>query len=295
MNVAQELFGRNPSPRQWMPSASEIAVRAADRAMAIIRQRGGVPVRVQTSGKAALDPGWTKVGHVAPPADATNANVGLQTGNVIGIDCDTDDEKTAEVVLRAWAGGLPLGAMPMRYRNNSPRVLFLAKGEPGQKKVVWRIEGGGKIELLGHGQQAVAFGKHPSGAKLEWAWPSDAADSPSHALPPDLGQLPVVTAADIERCLVSAGIGFTGGLSKASPPSTAPAITSLTTTAIQNNALMTRTPSPVSEAEVQWVVDQVAMKDPSAFSDHDGAFAGGWQSLVFGNAARSTSKRPGGR
>ena len=56
----------------------------------------------------------------------------------------------------------------MRTRANSPRCLIIyraAEGKPPKRKLTGKL---GKIEVLGAGQQFVAFGIHLSGATLEW-------------------------------------------------------------------------------------------------------------------------------
>jgi hypothetical protein len=79
---------------------------------------------------------------------------------------DIDDEEVAatcvEIALRM------LGPAPEKYRSNSPRrtlVYRAAEGEPQKRTLVGTK---GKIEILGKGQQFVAFGTHPSGAELLW-------------------------------------------------------------------------------------------------------------------------------
>src|SRR5205823_2987300 len=61
-----------------------------------------------------------------------------------------------------------LGVTIARTRCNSPRLLLpyrAAEGSPGKRTLAGEL---GKIEVLGHGQQFVAYGCHPSGAALVW-------------------------------------------------------------------------------------------------------------------------------
>ena len=61
-----------------------------------------------------------------------------------------------------------LGRTIVRSRDNSPRCLLVyraASGQPGKLSISGTA---GKIEVLGRGQQFVAYGRHPSGAELQW-------------------------------------------------------------------------------------------------------------------------------
>lgn len=56
----------------------------------------------------------------------------------------------------------------MRVRDNSPCRLLpyrAAEGEPPKRRIAGRH---GKVEVLGRGQQFMAYGRHPSGAELCW-------------------------------------------------------------------------------------------------------------------------------
>ena len=56
-----------------------------------------------------------------------------------------------------------------RCRANSGRTLLLYRAaDPTAKKKAVAGPDRQKVELLGHGQQAVCYGRHPSGAELTW-------------------------------------------------------------------------------------------------------------------------------
>lgn len=100
----------------------------------------------------------------APEPDALNT--GILCDGLRAVDVDIDDADTAARV-RALAVAR-LGEAPMRWRENSPRVLLLyraVEGEPPKRIVAGTA---GKVEVLGKGQQFVAFGTHASGAALHW-------------------------------------------------------------------------------------------------------------------------------
>ena len=56
----------------------------------------------------------------------------------------------------------------VRFRANSPRLLLLYRAIEKQPRKRMLKGEKGKIEILGHGQQFVAFGQHPDGAHYEW-------------------------------------------------------------------------------------------------------------------------------
>lgn len=99
-----------------------------------------------------------------PRPDALNTGVlcdGLRV-----IDIDIEDRSTADAI-EAEAREL-LGLAPCRWRENSgKRALFYraAEGEPKKASITGAH---GKVEVLGHGQQVVTDGFHPSGVALKW-------------------------------------------------------------------------------------------------------------------------------
>ncbi|MBN8499924.1 MAG: AAA family ATPase [Sphingomonadales bacterium] len=251
---------------------AENVVRRANAVMAGINTGGAIAVRVRSGDKKPADAGWNRPGYVAPPADLASSNVGLRCGDcpagcVTAVDVDVDDQATLEAVLNAL-GGL-LNGMPLRHRSNSVRVLLLALASAGTSKVIWKLANGGKLELLANGQQAVVHGKHPSGTVLQWTWP----DESEHDEPPPVNTLPMIAPQQIEDALVAAGIAFTGGVSKAAVPSGGAVQVQSPVTA-NTASKPVKQSSPIREAEIQWIVDEVAARDPNHFADHDGAFKG---------------------
>lgn len=93
----------------------------------------------------------------------------IKTGSgIVALDCDSDD---ADVQARIQAfmlesfGQIP----PRRFRDNSKKCLYLIAVEGEYSKRVHRLENNlGIIELLAKGQQFVAMGVHPTGARLRW-------------------------------------------------------------------------------------------------------------------------------
>ena len=113
--------------------------------------------------------------------DFPDCGVGLRTGGLVGIDIDILDPDIAYQM-----GALVearLGATLMRV-GLWPKRLYLYRTEQPFRKMA--ID---KVEVLGLGQQFVAFGIHPA-TKQPFRWPAD--DSP---LDFPLGDLPLVSEA----------------------------------------------------------------------------------------------------
>ncbi len=131
-----------------------------------------------TSGKNPLGNQWQISARKDPPlctvalAVAHAVNTGILADGLRPIDFDIDDPDTAracrDVALQMF------GEAPLRIRQGSPRCLLLyraAAGEPTKLSITGSAHAKGnacKIEVLGKGQQFVAFGLHYSGAMLQW-------------------------------------------------------------------------------------------------------------------------------
>lgn len=125
-----------------------------------------------SAGKAPMGAAWGDEARADPPAavtrpaDARARNTGVLCDGLRAIDVDIDN---ADIAHRVTAAVLArFGEAPLRYRRNSPRVLILyraAAGAPPKRVLAGSL---GKVEVLGRGQQFVAFGAHPSGAPIEW-------------------------------------------------------------------------------------------------------------------------------
>jgi hypothetical protein len=139
-----------------------------------------------SAGKAPLRLNW----HLGLPIERTDPralNTGILCDGLRAFDIDIDDPAIAATVRARLV--LLFGETVVRYRTNSPRTLLLyraAEGTPPKRRLVGTA---GKVEVLGRGQQFVAFGQHPSGADLLWQL-----ESP-RTVPVD--QLPTVTEEEI--------------------------------------------------------------------------------------------------
>lgn len=106
----------------------------------------------------------------------------MRTLRALDIDVD-DPEKSQEIqdiVLSI------IGPAPVRYREDSPRVLILVRPDKTAGKRILRLKDNGAVEYLGNGNQGIVAGTHVQGARYQWR---------------DLGELtpPEVTGGQIEE------------------------------------------------------------------------------------------------
>jgi hypothetical protein len=153
------------------------------------------------AGKAPLGREWQKRARQNPPEvtrfdkAATHAsNTGILGDKARAVDLDINDPERAAAVHQLADEHLAPGA-PTRYRENSGRCLILyraAEGEPGKRRLEgttgeWTDAEGNKhydaIEVLGRGQQFVAYGRHVTGVDLYWSEGASPEDTPFDELP----------------------------------------------------------------------------------------------------------------
>jgi len=136
---------------------------------------GKVPSKYNAEGNAVGIPRWTS--HQTSPAalaewvKQSDYGVCLQTRRVRAIDIDVDHPQGAEIAAMfalAVRGWVDPEALPIRVRDNSMKCL-LAFEMPGDftKRVMRTAHGA--VEFLASGQQFIAAGTHPSGARYKWS------------------------------------------------------------------------------------------------------------------------------
>lgn len=89
----------------------------------------------------------------------------LQTRVARALDVDVSDTDLAGDIMAFILD--EVGPLPMRYRDNSPKFLMTFQLDGQFEKRILRTAGG-NIEFLANGQQFIAVGTHPSGARYEW-------------------------------------------------------------------------------------------------------------------------------
>lgn len=135
-----------------------------------LKEIGKTPSRYNGAGRVVGIAGWTA--HQASDADLArwarqdDYGICLQTRTVRALDIDVPDDELAEEITIFISQHL-CQQLPARMRANSGKVLlaFTLPGELPKRKMT--VEGG-IIEFLATGQQFVAIGTHPSGARYEW-------------------------------------------------------------------------------------------------------------------------------
>lgn len=139
-----------------------------------MKQLGKTPSQYASDGTVIGIRDWTL--HYASDqqirrwADNSDLGICLQTRTTKALDLDISDTTMVDEILEAVR--LELGIeLPRRYRPNSSKCLLALRiaGDEGQysKRILKTAHGA--IEFLGTGQQYIAVGTHPSGARYEWA------------------------------------------------------------------------------------------------------------------------------
>ena len=175
---------------------------------------------IAVAGKRPIGTGWQR-----GPADATTVaatrsehpeavNTGLRCGALVGLDIDlADAEHTAALVALATR---VLGDTPL-HRLGSKGCLLAYRNAVPCKKITVKANIGGEekpaIEILGQGQQFVAFGIHPD-TLMPYRWlrkDGDCILSPQivpHYLLPEVSEAKLrAFAAEAGALLVSLGYG----------------------------------------------------------------------------------------
>jgi hypothetical protein len=187
-----------------LPSRNTSAPDLADLRHALI-DNGYTPVPVEgkspqaTRGWQRLKPDHQQVdGLIRHAPQATNT--GLLTGALVAIDVDVPDVDTA-ARLGAMARALPGGERALCRIGRAPKALYLFRTDaPRGKCATGKYRVGGavcQIEVLGKGQQFVAFGIHPdTGAPYDWhgASPLEVPEA----------DLPAIDAATVDAFLEAA-------------------------------------------------------------------------------------------
>ena len=157
---------------------------------------------VPVVGKAAIAPGWRAPGRITRERFAVSlescpnaTGVGARTGFLVGVDVDIEDAAHAGEIEEIAA--LHLGPTPSRRVGRKGCILAYRNETPISKV---SINAGDKrlVEVLGDGQQFVAFGTHPDTRQpYQWTGKGDPWSTP-------LAELPAVTPKEIEAFVTAA-------------------------------------------------------------------------------------------
>lgn len=144
-----------------------------ERALAV--HEAGYEV-VACRGKAPVFPGWQRGGATADTIrawenDSRVTNIGILAGKIVAVDIDILDAGISERVKNLAMQ--MLGDTSLVRIGLSPKQLMVYRiAEPIRKKFASGVTNGTthKVEVLGLGQQFVAFGRHPD-TMQPYVWP----------------------------------------------------------------------------------------------------------------------------
>jgi hypothetical protein len=138
-----------------------------------IYARGYRPIPIPKGLKFPPYDGWQTTARLDPPpcvvsSFTCDSNTGILCDTLRVMDIDiTDVEHNATVVDYLFN---TFGPTVVRYRLNSPKVALVYRAMFGcpTKRRVGNSLTGDAVEVLGVGNQFLAFGEHPTGAALLW-------------------------------------------------------------------------------------------------------------------------------
>lgn len=103
--------------------------------------------------------------------------IGIRAKCLRAFDIDVNDAELTKALIEELFVNIIPAPLIYRKRSNSSRILipFFYEGECAKR--IYKFASGDAVELLGDGQQWVAFGTHPSGA--EYTWEGDILQAPT--------------------------------------------------------------------------------------------------------------------
>lgn len=161
---------------------------------------GYLPLPIVPHEKRPAIGDWTADSYEAPVGGFGGYGIGIACGRgefpVVGIDVDVVDEALADEFTQFVLS--TLGETIYRI-GKAPKTMLIYRYESaGLRKQASHKYGAGRVEILGQGQQFVAFGIHPDTRKA-YSWPGilgSVLDLSAH-------QLPIIDAAAIQRILAA--------------------------------------------------------------------------------------------
>lgn len=152
-----------------LPVVSNPSARVSEKSK--LKALGKVPSKYDQQGNVIGILNWTSKQSTAPQVEqwskTDDYGICLQTRNVRALDLDIEDEETLAAIGEVLQD-LNL-KLPIRLRENSNKCLLAFRVPGNLNKRSFKVKGG-MIEFLASGQQFIAAGQHPSGARYEWDW-----------------------------------------------------------------------------------------------------------------------------
>ncbi|MBT2304696.1 bifunctional DNA primase/polymerase [Variovorax paradoxus] len=211
MTTAQQMVGASPDAWWYLdaflglapdllPVVSDSRARVRPKS-SVDGKIGKVPSLFDQNGLVMGFKNWTD--HRTSDADIARwsaerrYSIGVQTRELAAIDIDIEQPELVSKVVHRTETLLGV-TLPKRSRANSARCLLACRVVGSRDKVIIPT-GNGRIEILGHGQQFVACGMHPSGSAYRWD-----GDGPS-GLP---AQIPEVSLEAFNACVSTLAAEF---------------------------------------------------------------------------------------
>ena len=163
------LFSIPDLSTELLPVVSNLSATISPRST--IKQLGKTPSCYNKEREVVGQRNWTRqkssLDHIKRWATEPDYGICIQTRILRALDIDIDDKEIVQHLLNIVHTILGHN-IPYRYRDNSAKLLvpFFLPGELRKRQLV---SAHGAIELLANGQQFVAIGTHPSGARYRWA------------------------------------------------------------------------------------------------------------------------------
>ncbi len=137
-----------------------------------MRDLGKTPSMYNQAGYASGIAAWpekeTSMQDIANWSKQQDYGICLQTRLVRALDIDIPDP-TMAIEIENFIYDFIGDKLPLRFRTNSGKRLLAFK-LPGELTKRVLKTNGGIIEFLANGQQFIAAGQHPTGARYEWNW-----------------------------------------------------------------------------------------------------------------------------
>lgn len=172
--------------RDLLPVVSNLKAKIS--ASSAMKQLGKTPSHYNAARRVVGIPEWTSkrstAAEVARWKAQPDLGICVQTRNVRAIDVDVVDTATNARIAAMIATFLG-HELPRRERENAVKFLLAFRLEGEFKKRIIETPAG-RIEFLADGQQFIAAGTHPSGARYAWRG----------GLP---AEIPALSAEDFER------------------------------------------------------------------------------------------------
>lgn len=157
-----------------LPIVQDLTVKISEKSK--LKELGKTPSIINGNGEAAGITNWTNKTTTYGEVQAWSQNDKLGfcinlKDNYAAIDIDVDNKEVVDSIVNHLRVKFNMSDFAMRYRSNSSRVLIpiKIKGDKPFNKVRFTADGvTDAIEVLGKGNQFVAAGTHPSGARYAW-------------------------------------------------------------------------------------------------------------------------------